>query len=83
MSAYSQSSTSATKRGVAPIALSRPTRRVCSAMRPPTSTVTLAIARSMSSQLPVKRTSCARAVTSVSLLRMLCQEFSARTAEPL
>ena len=77
-SAYSNSRTTATNRGVPPIALSRPTRRVCSATRPPTSTTTLASASSTSSQLPVTRTSCALAVTNVSLLRMLCQEFSVR-----
>ena len=47
-------------------------------MRPPTSTTTLASASSTSSQLPVTRTNCALAVTSVSLSRMLCQEFSVR-----
>ena len=38
---YSASSTAATRPGVPPTALSSPTRRVCSAIRPPTSTATL------------------------------------------
>ena len=41
---YSASSTTATRRGVPPTALSSPTRRVWSAIRPPTSTATLAAA---------------------------------------
>src|SRR5665213_347045 len=55
-SACSSSSTTATIRGVPPTALSKPTRRVCSAIRPPTRTATLAIAKRASSQLPVERT---------------------------
>ncbi len=56
-STYSASSTTATRRGVPPTALSSPTRRVWSAMRPPTSTATLAAASNPSSQLPIRRTS--------------------------
>ena len=48
----SASRTAATRAGVPPAALSRPTRRVCSAIRPPASTATLATASAMASQLP-------------------------------
>ena len=73
-STCSNRSTTATNRGVPPTAFGRPTRRVCSAMRPPTSTVTLATARRASSQLPVRRTFCTLAITCASPSRMLCQE---------
>ena len=53
---YSASSTTATRRGVPPTALSSPTRRVWSAIRPPTRTATPATASNPSSQLPVRRT---------------------------
>ena len=49
---FSASRTAATRPGVPPAALSRPTRWVCSAIRPPVSTATVATASSPSSQLP-------------------------------
>ena len=52
---YSASSTAATRLGVPPTALSSPTRRVWSAIRPPTSTATLATASRPSSQAPISR----------------------------
>ena len=63
-------------RGVPPTAFNRPTRRVWSVMRPPTSTATLVSARRASSQLPVKRTFCTLAITCASPSRMLCHEYS-------
>jgi hypothetical protein len=51
---FSESRTSATSLGVAPTAFSSPTRRVCSAIRPPTTTAMLAIASSARSQLPTR-----------------------------
>ncbi len=53
---FSASSTTATNIGVAPTALSSPTRRVCSAIRLPTTTAMLAIASSASSVLTISRT---------------------------
>ena len=53
---YSASSTAATRPGVPPTALSSPTRRVWSAIRPPTRTATLATASRPSSRLPISRT---------------------------
>jgi hypothetical protein len=55
---YSARSTAATRRGVPPTALSSPTRRISSAMRPPTRTATLATASRPSSQPPVIRAFC-------------------------
>ena len=52
---YSARSTAAIKLGVPPTALSSPTRRIWSAIRPPTSTATLERASSTSSQPPVSR----------------------------
>ena len=50
---YSARSTAATRPGVPPTALSSPTRRIWSAIRPPTRTATLATARTASSHAPV------------------------------
>ena len=50
---YSASSTAATRPGVPPTAFSSPTRRIWSAIRPPTRTATLATASRESSQAPV------------------------------
>ena len=55
---YSASSTAATRPGVPPTALSSPTRRIWSAIRPPTSTTMLASASRPSSQLPVSSARC-------------------------
>ena len=52
---YSARSTAATRLGVPPTALSSPTRRIWSAIRPPTRTATLARASRTSSQPPVSR----------------------------
>ena len=52
---YSARSTAAIRPGVPPTALSSPTRRIWSAIRPPTSTATLASASRTSSQPPVSR----------------------------
>ena len=71
----STSSTTATNRGVPPTALSRPTRRVCSAIRPPTSTTTLAIASMASSQLPAVKMVCTLVSVWASPSRICCQEI--------
>ena len=71
-STCSNRSTTATSQGVPPIAFNRPTRRVCSAIRPPTRTATLASASSASNQLPVIRTVRIFASVSASPARMLC-----------
>ena len=55
---FSASSTTATVPGVPPTALSSPTRRVRSAIRPPASTATLAIASSPASQAAGVSTVC-------------------------
>ncbi len=57
-SRFSARSTAATTLGVLPTALSSPTRRVCSAIRPPASTATLATASTPVSQAPTARTAC-------------------------
>ena len=71
---YSASSTTATRRGVPPTALSRPTRRVWSAIRPPTSTAMLATASRPSSRLPIWRTRRWSATTLSCPSRMCCQD---------
>jgi hypothetical protein len=71
---FSNSITVATSAGVPPTAFTRPTRRVCPAIRPPTSTVTLASASRASSQLPVSRTSCSLLIVVASWSRMVCHD---------
>ena len=62
----------ATRPGVAPTALSRPTRRIWSATRPATSTATLATASRHSSQLATIMTSCSFLTTFPSCWLMSC-----------
>ena len=67
---FSASSTVATSPGVAPTALSSPTRRVRSAIRPPASTATLATASRQASQAPGDRTDCSSATSRPSAVAM-------------
>ena len=67
-------STAATSLGVAPTAFSRPTRRVWSARRPPTSTATQATASSASAHVPVSRAPLTRWSSAVAYAPMSCQE---------
>ena len=60
---FSASNTAPTKAGVPPTAFSSPTRRVCSAMRPPTSTAMLATESIASSQVASRRTFWSSAIT--------------------
>ncbi len=78
---YSASSTEAIRRGVAPTALSSPTRRIWSAMRPPTSTAMLASASMLSSQLPVSSALCSFLIRLPSCLADVLPGLEARCAQ--
>ena len=71
---YSASSTAATRLGVPPTALRSPTRLVWSAIRPPTSTETLATASRPSSQAPISSRIWASLASSVASSRMSSQD---------
>ena len=73
--------TPVTSAGVAPTAFSNPTRRVCCSIRPPTSSATLARARSPRRVLPVSRIACSMETISPSLAAIACQEM--RKSPPL
>ena len=69
---FSASSTTVTSRGVPPTALSSPTRRVRSAIRPPASTATVARASSPASQAPGDRTCCSSLTSRPSAAAIPC-----------
>ena len=82
MTTYSASRTAATSSGVPPTALSSPTRRAWSAILPPTSTATLAMARIPSSELKIIMTFCSLRMTLLSSQLMDCQVFQVMSEEP-
>ena len=76
-------STAVTRPGVPPTALSRPTRRVASAIRPPASTATLATASSPASQAPGFSTCSSACTRKPSTVPMPCHGVSAGAARPV